>query len=183
MSKSDLSVGIQDFYNAAIAFNFARLHQFRIIQWQQFGRSMFTNKDGLYLYLESASLPAKEMSNIVVSYAGMNYNAPGMTSYNNTTFATTFRCDERYVLRKIFEDYMTSVHDDSEGTGERRAPGEDSYMEILLLDKDLLATETYKLIGTNVTNIGPIQYNTGDTGTIAKIDVNFTYQYWRRSKK
>lgn len=178
MSTSEFNWGIRDFYNSALKYDFGRTHQLRILEWQQFGNSVFSGSS-LPLYLETASLPGKEISNIVIPYAGMNYNIPGMTSYTGASLPVVFRCDSNYNILSIFESYMQDTHDDENSNGRISAPGEDSYLILTLIGKDLKPVKSYKMIGTSIHKLGPIQYNLGDSGTITKIDATLTYHYWR----
>lgn len=176
--KSTNNWGIQDFYALATKLDFARLHQFRIIEWKNNGNSVF-REDDYFLYLETASLPGKEITNVVVPYIGMEFNVPSMTKYSGASYPVVFRCDQPYDIRYMLEECLQTTYDDIKSSGYGLAPGEDSYMIIGLLDKNNEPEQKYKLIGTSVNSIGLIQYNTGDTGTVAKVEASLTYHYWQ----
>jgi len=171
--------GIQDFYSLAQRVDFARLHQFRIVEWKNHGEDVFDNKD-FFLYLETATLPGKEVANLVVPYIGMEFNVPGQTRYTGTSFAATFRCDQFYIIRKTLEQCVLDTFNDEDTTGEMLIPNDESIMIIALLDKNNDPTIQYKLIGANISNTGSIQYNLGDSGQIAKVEAVITYHYWRQ---
>jgi hypothetical protein len=170
--------GIQDFYSLASKVDFARLHQFRIMEWKHNSQPVFKEND-YHLYLETGSLPGKEIANVVVPYIGIEFNVPAMSKYSGSSYPVTFRCDQPYDIRKMLEYCLTNTYDEQNSTGYGLAPGEDSYMVMALLSKDNEPIQKYKLIGTSVNSLGAIQYNTGDTGTIAKVEATITYHYWQ----
>ena len=169
---------IEDFYALATKVDFARLHQLRIVEWVWFGKRVIPTDD-YHLYLETASLPGREIANLSVPYIGMNFNVPGLVSYGGAAaYNVTFRCDQTYLLRDIFEQQTRTTHNDTDSNGNNMTPGEDSYLVLGLVGKQLEIIRNYKLVGVRVINTGTIQYNLGDAGTIAKLDVTLAYHYW-----
>ena len=130
--------------------------------------------------METASLPGKEITSVVVPYIGMEFNVPCMVKYSGSAYAITLRCDQFYIIRQALEKCVTNTYDDENTTAYGLVPSEDSYMIIALIGKSTQPIMKYKLIGTSVSNTGTIQYNTGDTGTIAKVEMTLTYHYWRQ---
>ena len=175
---SESGINIEDFYAHATKHDFARLHQLRIIEWKWFGKDVLPSYDW-HIYLETATLPSREIANLAVPYLGMMFNVPGMAAYSGASnYAVTFRCDKNYIIRRIVELQSRLTHNDTDTTGNYIVPGEDSYMVIGLLDKMQNFIAVYKLIGIHVINTGTISYNLGDTGTIAKVDATLAYHYW-----
>jgi hypothetical protein len=171
--------GIQDFYSLAQQVDFARLHQFRVIEWKHNTKAVF-DESKFHLYLETATLPGKEITSVVVPYIGMEFNVPCMVKYTGTSYAITLRCDQFYIIRQALEKCITNTYDDENTTAYGLVPSEDSYMVIALIGKSTQPIMKYKLIGTSVSNTGTIQYNTGDTGTVAKVEMTLSYHYWRK---
>lgn len=171
--------GIQDFYSLAQQVDFARLHQFRIIEWKHNLEPVF-DETKFHLYLETASLPGKEITTVTVPYIGMEFNVPCMVKYSGSSYAITLRCDQFYIIRQALEKCITGTYDDETTKAYGLVPSEDSYMVIALIGKSTQPITTYKLIGTSINNTGTIQYNTGDTGTIAKVETTLSYHYWRQ---
>jgi hypothetical protein len=178
MSDTSPNINIEDFYAHATEHDFARIHQLRVIEWKWFNKNVLPD-ERWFLYLETATLPSREIANLSVPYLGMTFNVPGMAAYSGaTSYAVTFRSDKNYVIRRMLEVQSRSTHDDTDSTGNYLVPGEDSYMVLGLLDKRQNIIALYKLIGIHIINTGTIAYNLGDTGTIAKIDATLAYHYW-----
>lgn len=173
--------GIADFYAFAIKHDFARQHQFRIVDWKSYGENVLP-EEGYSLYLETAQLPARETINVTVNYIGMTYNVPGMATYSGASYPVTFKCDKDFVLRKAFEDMSLLNYNDQDTTGNFIAPGDDSYLTIGLLNKDMVIIKYYTLMGVSLINPGSITYNLGDTGSIVKMDVTLSYHFWLQGK-
>lgn len=173
---------IQDFYNVAILNDFSRLHQFRLISWFWNGASVIGDDD-LHLYLETASLPSREITNVPVPFMGLNFNVPGLATYGGSSnYPVVFRSDSSYWLRRMIERATRLTFDDQTSVGDYNTPGYDSRMVIGLLDKVASAApvEYYTLVGTQLINTGTIEYNLGDTGQVARVNGSLTYHYWHR---
>lgn len=182
VTSADPSIGgIRDFYAMAHQKDFARLHQFRIITWKWFGEDVLNDPQykTFALYLETASLPSREITNLQVPYLGFNFNVPGMATYNGAAnYPVVFRCDQSYVLRDIVEKQTRSIYDEANTTGNFLTPSDDSILTLGLLDKNNTPIKKYTLVGTAITNTGSISYNLGDSGTIAKVEATLSYHYW-----
>ena len=150
MGDTPPNINIEDFYAHATEHDFARLHQFRVIEWKWFNKDVLPNEQW-FLYLETATLPGREIANLSVPYLGMTFNVPGMAAYSGASnYAVTFRSDKNYVIRQMLEIQSRNTHDDTDTTGNYLVPGEDSYMVLGLLDKRQNIIMLYKLIGVHI---------------------------------
>jgi len=164
-------MSIQKFYAAAQAQEFARDFQFRV---QALGP--FTEND--LIYIETASLPGKTVSNHQVPYMGLNFNIPGAVVYTGSeSWAITFRCDEGINVRNKLENWMKQIFDDETSTGKYGVPVEIATMD--LLGKDLNPVRRYQFIGIYPTDLGPIEYDIKGSGDIRTFTATLAYQFWR----
>ena len=176
-----MSQNIQDFYRVATARDFARKFQFRVMQ---LGNTNF-NENAL-VYLDSASLPGRQITNQQVPFMGLNFNVPGTVTYpNSNNYSVTFRCDQNYDIRSVLEASTFGVFNElgTEGQpgsfGDYRIPDASSIITLDLLDKSLKAVRRYTLVGAYVVSVGEMQYTLGDTGTVQTVQTNLAYQYWQ----
>jgi hypothetical protein len=166
---------ITDFYLRAQNVDFARQFQFRL---QKFGSAAFGPEN--LVYVESASLPGRAITNIPVPFMGLQFNIPGTASYpGSDSWQVTFRCDTSYNLRAMLEDATFNTFDDSTSTGSYWTPPGSQTVEMNLIDKNFTTVRQYVLIGAYVTNVGEATYDIGDSGNIVKITATVAYQYWR----
>lgn len=164
-------MSIQDFYAAAQKQEFARQFQFKV-------RSLgpFTEED--LLYIETAALPGKEISNIPVPYMGLDFNVPGTTKYTNSAgWAVKFRCDEGANIRNKMEAWISEIFNDETSTGKYGVPTEVATFD--LLGKNLETLRRYQFIGLYPVKVGDMSYNATDKGELVTLDCTFAFQYWR----
>jgi hypothetical protein len=175
-----MSQNIQDFYRVATARDFARKFQFRVLQ---LGNTNF-NENAL-VYLESANLPGRQITNQTVPFMGLNFNVPGTVTYpGSNAYSVTFRCDQNYDIRTVLEASTFGVFNEKgvEGApgsfGDYRIPDASSLITLELLDKSLNPVRVYNLVGAYVAQVGEMSYALGDTGTIQTVTAQLAYQYW-----
>ena len=176
---------IQDFYSLAQQVDFARLHQFRLINWTWNGQQILTDKTTHHVYLETATLPSREITNVPVPYMGMNINVPGLATYSGSAnYPVVFRSDSYYVLRQVMEHTTRKIFNDATSIGDYNTPNTSSFITLFTVDKYLRTfggqggTPYYTLWGASLINTGQIDYNLGDTGQVAKVNATLTYNYW-----
>lgn len=172
---------IQEFYRVAREKDFARQFQFRLTQ---LGPVNLLNPD-YFVYVESASLPGKQINNVQVPFMGLNFNIPGTEQFPNSAgYSVTFRCDQDYNIRRALEDYMEEIFTYKTSTGNYNTPSANNIIELKLLGKtgtmggDLTELRTYRLIGAWVQSLGDINYTVGDNGAIVSFPATLAYQYW-----
>jgi hypothetical protein len=164
-------MSIQEFYAAAQEKEFARNFQFSV-------RTLgpFTEKD--LLYVTTANLPGKAITNQAVPYFGLQFNVPGTVTYpGSDAWAVTFRCDEGQNIRQKMDNYIKEIFDDETSTGRYGVPVEQATFD--LLGKDLQPLRRFVFSGLYPTTIGEISYNVTDGGTVLEVPLTFAYQYYR----
>lgn len=162
---------IQGFYAAAQANEFARDFQFRV-------RTLGPFVENDLLYLTTAQLPGKEITNQPVPFMGLEFNVPGSVKYTGSAaWELTFWCDEGLNIRNKMENWIKEIFDDETATGKYGVPTEVASMD--LLGKDLKPIRRYNFIGIYPVNLGPLAYDLKGDGKPLDFPATFAYQYWR----
>ena len=165
--------GIQDFYAVAQEREFARDFQFKINSL-----GPFTEKD--LIYVTTATLPGKTITNQTVPYMGLPFNIPGAVVYTGSeAWSVTFRCDEALNIRNRMEAWQTEIFDavgGQGGTGKYGVPIQIATMS--LLGKTFESLRKYSFIGLYPTVLGPQEYNIEGAGTVLTFPATFAYQFW-----
>lgn len=170
-----MAQNIADFYRSVQQRDFARQFQFRVTQ---LANTNF-NEDVL-VYVESASLPGREIVNVEVPFMGLNFNLPGTARYpDSANYAVRFRCDANYDIRAVLENATFNTFDDGSSTGDYNIARNSSVIVLNLLNKNGSTVRQYTLYGAYVKTIGAMNYSLGDNGQIQTIDTTLAYQYWR----
>jgi hypothetical protein len=169
--------GIRNFHETAGRKDFFRQNLFRVIA---FGGASFFNNDDL-LYIESTTLPSKTINNVQVPYMGLQFNVPGTVQYpNSNSWSVTMRMDAALDIRNKLENWMLSIFDDQDSTGNYSIPeGDEGVTTLILLDKKGSSIRKYDLYGCYITNIGEMTLNVGTAGDIVTVPATIAYQYWR----
>lgn len=174
-----MSQNISDFYSIAQQKDFARQFQFRVITLAN------TNFDDEQLvYLETANLPGRAVTNIPVPFMGLQFNVPGTATYpGSDAWNVSFRCDQNYDIRATLENATFNTFDDSVSQGDYNIARRSSVITIQLLGKNPeTIIRQYNLIGAYVVSVGESTYNLTDNGTIVTVPATLAYQYWRVTK-
>jgi hypothetical protein len=167
---------IQNFYQVAQQRDFARLFQFQLVK---FGNLNLDPVKDL-VYVETASLPGRQINNIPVPYMGLSFNVPGTASYPGSAgYNVVFRCDQSYNIRNILEASTFNTFSDSSSTGTYATPAQGSDLIFWLLDKNGVPTREYTLFGAYVQSLQDAAYDIKDNGTIATVQATIAYQFWR----
>jgi hypothetical protein len=172
--------GIENFYNTAAANDFARQNLFRVIL---LGGVRFTTDD--LLYLTTTTLPAKAINNVEVPFMGLRFNVPGTVNYpGSNAWNVNFRIPQNLSTRRKFEDWQSSVFDDSSSTGSYAIPSKDASNQatIVLIDKQGNPLRTYNLFGVWPQQVGELALDTTTAGEIITQQVTLAYQYWRLAR-
>lgn len=166
---------IQTFYSTAQNRDFARLFQFRLVS---FPGIKFTDEH--YVYVESASIPGRSITNIPITYMGLDFNTPGTVKYPGSTgYNVTFRCDADYNIRAALEAATFNLFDEGSSRGTYAMPGTDQILVMELFDKNMATVRTYTLMGAWVQAIGDTAYDVKDGGTVQTVQATLAYQFWR----
>lgn len=169
------SQNIQKFYTTAAQRDFARVFQFRL---NSFGNVNFGPEH--LTYVETASLPGRQITNVPVAYMGLQFNVPGTVTYPGSAgYAVTFRCDQAYDLRAALEAATFNTFDEATSTGQYSAPSPSSVLTMELLDKKMNPIRYYTLYGVYVQSLADAAYDIKDTGTVQTVNATLAYQFWR----
>jgi len=165
--------GIQDFYAVAQEREFARDFQFKVTSL-----GPFTEKD--LIYITTATLPGKEITNQTATYMGLPFNIPGAVVYTGSNaWSVNFRCDEALNIRNRMEAWMTEIFDavgGTGGTGKYGVPIQIATMD--LLGKSFETLRKYSFVGLYPQTLGPQEYNIEGAGAVLTFPATFAYQYW-----
>lgn len=170
-----MAQNISDFYRSVQQKDFARQFQFRLVQ---LANTNF-NEDTL-VYVQTASLPGRTITNVQVPFMGLDFNVPGTVKYpDSNNYRVRFRCDANYDIRTVLENATFNTFDDGTSTGDYNIARNSSTIILNLLDKSNNPVRQYTLYGAYVMSVDALGYDLADGGTIQNIDTTLAYQYWR----
>ena len=173
-----MPLNIQQFYQVAQQRDFARLFQFEV---ETFANINF--KQNHLAYIETATLPGRTVTNIPITYQGMDFNTPGTVKYPGSAgYKVTWRCDSQYDIRSALEAASFDLYDEASGTGSYGLPGLSNTLILKLYDKTGQAKRYYTLYGVWIQGLDDTQYDVKDGGTIQTIGCTLAYQFWRPGK-
>jgi hypothetical protein len=168
-----MAQNISDFYRVAQQNDFARQFQFRLVQLANtnFGEDEF-------VYVETANLPGRSITNVQVPFMGLQFNVPGTATYpGSDAYNVTFRCDQSYNIRAVLENATFNTFDDGTSTGDYNIARNSSVITLNLLSKNGTTARQYTLYGAYVVSVGESTFNLGDSGTIQTVPATLAYQY------
>jgi len=170
-----MSQTIQDFYRVAQQRDFARDFQLRVLQ---LGDLTFDSDD--LIYIRTAQLPDRQISNHQVAYMGLDFNVPGSVKYpGSDAWDVLFWADAKYRVREKLETWQKTIFDDSTSTGNMTVPGVNRVVTLQMVDEMLNTVKTYNLYGVYVKTLGNIQFDVQGTGAPREFTCQLAYQFWR----
>lgn len=171
-------MSIRTFYKEAAKRDFARNFQFQLISFP--GIPDPGSDNGSLVYVETASLPGRSITNVPVPYMGLSFNVPGVATYpGSASYAVTFRCDQNYNIRAALENSLFDTFDENDSRGDYNIPRSVSQITMNLLNKSLDVVRTYTLFGAYLVSLGDSAFDIKDTGSIQTIQATIAYQFWR----
>jgi hypothetical protein len=186
---ADVNQLIQDFYRVSREREFARDFNFRILQINtgnavnQAGQPIIFNDDDL-VYVKSATLPERAITNVPVPFMGLNFNLPGNATYPGSEgYSLTFYADAQSNIRQKFEEWSIFTFNDQNSTGQYLTPTPQSYITLVQLDNQMnrIPGGEYKLIGVSPRSVGAISYNiAAGTGETVEFTTTLAYHYFQR---
>lgn len=127
---------------------------------------------------KSCSLPGRTINDININWCGMTYHVPGDPSFN--TITVTFLNDNKYSLRKYFEDWLNLIS--NETTNEKLSHNEvKSKLQIDQLKGDGTSICSYSLFYAHPTEISEIELDYDSSDAIETFTVTFSYSYFERT--
>ena len=185
---ADTNQTIQDFYRVATTREFARDFSFRVLSINTGGATdaagnIITFNEDDMVYAKTATLPAREITNVPVPYMGLNFNLPGNAVYpDGTGYSILFYADAKSSIRQKFEDWSRYTFNDANSTGDFLTPKPTSVINLLQLDNQLNKVAQYTLVGASPRSVGALSYNmAGGTGTTVEFTATIAYHYFTRS--
>lgn len=161
------------FYETAKAKEFARDFQFRVVSL-----GPLTEDD--LVYLRTAVLPGKSITNHQVPFMGLNFNVPGSVTYDGSeAWSVTFLADEAMNIRSKLEAWMSEIFDVNSSSGKYGVPSEIATID--LLDKEFNPVRRYELIGTYLQKIESLNYDIKGAGAPQEFNATMAYQYWQQA--
>ena len=173
---------IQNFYRVVTERDFSRKFNFRVININAGdSSSQVYNEDDL-VYVRTASLPAREITEVTVPFMGLDFHIPGSAKYpGSEAYSLEFYCDQKSNLRQKFEDWSRDVFDDITSTGNYFAAKQTAVIDLVQLDNQLERVAQYHLVGVSPRNVGPLEYDITNGGEFVTFTVTLAYQYFRRT--
>lgn len=167
---------IQDFFRVAQQRDFARDYMLRVVA---LGNDTLNEDD--FVYITTATLPSRDITNQTATYMGLDFNFPGTVKYPGSNgWTVTFRNDKGGIIRKKLEDWQVNeVFDDDSSTGDLSVRGTDSVIQLNLIDDKLNVLNTYRLYGAYIQKLGTVNYKMDGTGAPLTFDATLAYHYWR----
>jgi len=185
---SDTNQIITDFYRIASTRDFARDFNFRVVSigtggaTDAAGQTIIFNEDDL-VYVKTATLPERAITNVPVPYMGLNFNLPGNAVYPGSEgYSLTFYADAQSKIRQKFEDWSRYTFDDQTSTGEYLTPKQSSVINLVQLDNKLNRIADYSLIGASPRSVGALSYSiAAGTGQTIEFTATIAYHYFTRT--
>ena len=179
----DVKQTISDFYKVAQERDFARDFHFRVlsINTDSSVTSVTFDEDDL-VYVKTAALPGREISDVTVPYMGLPFHVPGIVSYPTSEgYSLTFYADAQSKIRSKFEEWSMATFDDASSTGNYNVPKASSTIDLLQLDANLDKLAQYQLVGVSPRSVGEMGYTMAEaTGSALEFTATLAFHYWRK---
>ena len=179
---ADVNQLITDFYRVATTREFARDYNFRVLSISTGGASDVTFDNDDLVYIKTASLPERSISNVTVPYMGLNFNIPGNATYpGSDAYSLAFYADSQSKIRQKFEQWSQDIFNDATSTGNYFAPKQTAIIDLVQLDNQMNKVGQYQLVGVSVRSVGPLNYNISDgNGSTIEFVATISFHYWRK---
>ena len=179
---SDTTQTIQSFYQIATERDFARKFSFRLLNVDPGDASNVSFDENDLVYIRTAQLPAREITEVTVPYMGLDFHIPGTVKYpGSEAYSLEFYCDSNSKIRQKFEDWSRDVFDDITSTGNYFSPKQTSTIDMVQLDNQLNRVAQYQLVGVSPRSVGPLEYDTTNGGDFVTFTATIAYHYFRRT--
>lgn len=175
-----MGMGITGFYREALAKDFSRDFQMRVVAMGP-GGGVITEKEGVYI--TAATLPGYSITNIPVPFMGLDFNVPGAGKFEgSSSWSVTFRADQQLNIRERLIAWQKSIFNsfptEGEGTGQYGPKSTDTYAKLVVFDRSGSAARAIKLMGVYPVSVAPMSYNPTGNGDVVTFDVTLAYQWW-----
>ena len=112
-----------------------------------------------------------------ISIEGVELNGEDDLIYG---YSIEFYHDENVDIRRKLEHASRAVWDNETSTGQYGMPGDDSVINLSVIDKDLNEVQEIKLIGASIRDVGEISYSIADgSGEVLNFPVTFAFHFYQ----
>jgi hypothetical protein len=172
----NVDYGIQKFYTLLQQAGLARDMQMRVTAFVINGVEQLTPES--LIFVKTGAVPSKSIAVQNVAFMGTQLQIPGGVTFPNP-WDITFYCTQDYNIRKLLEASMLDTFNPATSIGDIEPRDLTTYrVELSLLNDKMVPLRKYKLLGTFVSNIAPIDYDATGNGQIRQISASISYQYW-----
>lgn len=170
---------ITDFYRTITQRDVLRPWMGRIVS---VGNDIFNEED--FIYFRTFNLPKKEVSNLKVPFLRVDFNVPDLVSYpDSSDYKITVLADKVGILRAKFENWQNGIFNDSSTTGNLAPRGNESVLELQIIDESGNVLDVYKLFGVYLRSIGDVEFKIDGGGNDAStFDITLAYHFYRHTK-
>jgi hypothetical protein len=185
---------IETFFQKAVSNDFTRDYHFRLEELQFGGNPTIFRADTL-VYAKAGKLPARNIVNQTVKYAGQTFNLPGSVEFSGSeSYEMEFYCSESSNIRDIFLDESRRTFDaftgqagfSNNGTGYPLGTiaGPLSYLTVSQLNKRLDIVRAFKLVGVSIRNVGDVAFEIAEgSGAIKSFTVSIAYHFFQDASR
>jgi hypothetical protein len=177
---ADINQLISNFYDQAVARDFARDISFRITQIVPDPSLGIVFDENDLVYVKAGKVPGRNITNIEAKYMGMKFNIPGVVEYpNSESYTLEFYCDRDSKLREKFEKWSRAIFNDANSTGNYSVPQKTSYIQLAQLAPDFSVVKEFKLVGVSIRSVGELEYMIAEgTGSPLSFSATVAYHYY-----
>ena len=174
-----MGMGIGGFYTQAVAKDFSRDFQMRVIS---IGPGVLNENDNVYI--TTSVLPGYEIANITTPFMGVQFNIPGAGSFpGSDNWAVTFRCDQNLNIREKLISWQQSIFNSfpstaGESTGAYGPKAKESVIKLTIFDKNGAEVRGIQLVGAWPKTVSEVTYDVTGNGAIRELPVTLAYQWW-----
>jgi hypothetical protein len=131
------------------------------------------------LYVEQTGIPPINIFTKPLKIFGPSYQRPITSEYGGEGLTLVFHVDREMSIRRFFEDWMHVVIDPNRFTVGYQ---EDYATTIKLSQLDEQQRETYEIeiLEAFPKNLNIMELNNASSNQTHRLNVNFTFRYWRR---
>lgn len=176
---------INSFFRNAVIEDFSRDYLFRILRISFDNGELLDDTD--LLFAKTGKLPARQIVNHQVKYAGQTFNVPGSVEFPGSEgYTMDFYCPETSSIRERLMNESVRTFNNfygiaGSGAGGGSIASADSTIELIQFNKNLDALYKYELVGCSIREVGEVAYNIAEgNGAVMSFNVSIAYHFFRR---
>ena len=123
-----------------------------------------------------ASLPGSEIAVAPLFYRGREVKLPGERTFRNWTVRVINDTD--FAIRDSFENWMHSINNIFDNSGETDPTRISTQLEVQQLDRNDQPLKAYQMVDAWPVNLGEIELSFDANNRIEEFTVEFAYSYW-----